>query len=1094
MIKYFNLTVFILLRIFEILCKISPEDINTVIESIEKDEIRKKLMKSSIINPIYGYLFEATGVLNNIRFYGPFIKSEKDKENVRQYAKDSSDDDLVKLSILLFPSPTGTLCHIRNIDSNFGSKIKQKIADGVGVEFMSKLFLQLLKKEIDISFSEIIDSVEITEVIDIIKSEKQSQIFSSEESQIIKIMMLNSFVINILDDEEDLRGYLKIILEKITNIEELPHLSINVIEQVLFLRKYYSGFPYSDLNQPPSNSRIHIYDRKNEKFIHNELFSDCVDVLLLNICNCLFYDSVNFCYSLEKLPENSAIYKFYQRHTNLFTITDEIREEWSKVIQDLDDFPIEDDSKYKLNKIQYVLKNMRNELNSGIINMMNVLIRICNIDHGEFWRDFKGKQNISEKIEKLFTMLSAGNCTISLGKSKFEEEKIDKRMEVLGKFDVRFECSNGIDVGIVVGHSDRHAEMIVSKYEIDSEKVQNIQEVNVDNLLGTVYMNFALRCRENIDKSNILNSIYFSKPIQTNEQKIEVLREIFESIAENNTQEGIEILKGITISILETVELNDQGTRNLFDFYFVYFDCLTDSEILKCWKKSLETDDDQYVYQVWKLRVQNIKTTEIEFDLTSIKRSRIQSFFETLSGIESLENLKFKGRLMNENISDFAEGLNILTHLKKLEMHQIRSNEVMKLVQIKSLSTAFLKMTNLTSLSLSLLLFRDMEIEFYEELLTSLTQLSELRLSNICLTKSEIECFSEVMTSKLGNLIGLEISFEKDYEDGSFEVFTKILGSKIKLTELKCNNLKLKDMKRIELFSEAIGHLENLKILHISSCEFASQGIEDFILNLGKSNQITELALTKINSEEKWIFYLSRAISSLSSLIKLDISQNSFASYDSLVVLLQNMKKMINLKCFNISSCKIKESHGIENFATAIGNLIQITEFNVSYIQLDDQNLKFLTEAIASLKNLKILNFLRNKPNITAQSDLLKTIKSSVELRSLTISFLGNLSTPESQSLLKQLVNLTQLNELEILSNESIDRKYLIEALRKLKKLKTLIIRDNVFRNKEIKLIIGALRDLKNLSSILIRGKQADYSVLSEIKKMFSNLQISTEG
>lgn len=61
----------------------------------------------------------------------------------------------------------------------------------------------------------------------------------------------------------------------------------------------------------------------------------------------------------------------------------------SKVIQGLDDFKNKDESIYQLHKIVY-LKDKRNEIDTGLINMINVLIKICNLDHQEIWKDFEG--------------------------------------------------------------------------------------------------------------------------------------------------------------------------------------------------------------------------------------------------------------------------------------------------------------------------------------------------------------------------------------------------------------------------------------------------------------------------------------------------------------------------------------------------------------------------------------------------------------------------------------------------------------------------------------------------------------------------------
>jgi hypothetical protein len=139
---------------------------------------------------------------------------------------------------------------------------------------------------------------------------------------------------------------------------------ILVITKQLFifldLSNICNSFPYSEKNQPCSNSTIPIYYRKQNTFIDFKNFPDCVDIVTLHICNCLFYDPIKQCYSTEGLNVSKDLLLFYEKHNTLFSITNETRKEWSKVIQSLDEFIDIDSSEYKTHKIVY-LKEHRNE-------------------------------------------------------------------------------------------------------------------------------------------------------------------------------------------------------------------------------------------------------------------------------------------------------------------------------------------------------------------------------------------------------------------------------------------------------------------------------------------------------------------------------------------------------------------------------------------------------------------------------------------------------------------------------------------------------------------------------------------------------------
>lgn len=1088
-IRFFRRSLVLFSTIVTVLCKISPEDINEVIQSLELDESRNLLIGSSIANPIYGHLFEATGAFENIRFFGPLLRIEKNNNHTRNFANDSSDEDLVKIAILLFPSPTGTLCHIRNIESNFGSKIKQKIKEGTrGIHFMGELFVKVLNNELfDI---EITNSDEIDQVKGILLNENKSKVFSNNDTQLIKLMMIHSFIINLLDDKNHLKEYFSFIVENIKNLERIPHLNADVIDHILRIKNHYLGFPYSKINQPPSNSKIPVYDREKKKFLEDVTFSDCADVLLLNLCNCLLYDPVKLCYSTDNLHEDSDICKFYQKYNKLYTITDEIRNDWSKVIQGLDDFTSEDKSKYKLNKIVYLMKGMRNEVKSGIINMMNILIKICNIDHENFWKDFKGIEKINEKLLQLFNQISTSGSRIWIVNCNFKEERIEKRMEIIGSFDVIFERENGIIVVITVEHSERHAQMKVSSYGINSDEhhYKNTQKVKSNDLLETVYMNYVTES-QSIEDSDIIKTIYFSEPLQTDEQKLKVLKSIFKFITENENQTIVEILKGITISILDCVDLTDMGTRVTFLPYLVYFDGLTDSEIIECWVRSLENDKEPDIDKLWEPRVLKTKLNEIDLNLDDIKSTRKSSVFNILSEMKHIQSLILKGNL-NDKLENTLSGLSKLTQLKKLNIRQIKSGNPFNIEQTDLLSDSLSKLKNLKSLYLSLDISRYKEKDYAKIILTNLTHLTELKISLVCFIKVEVESLSKVLL-KLTNLTSLYVSFEEGHSDG-FLVFTETLGKMDQLTELRISNIRLDENKKDHL-ANALLQLKNLKTLYFSHCELTPEGLHGFAEKLGKLTRLRELGFSNIDSGENWIYYLVDPISKLTNLTTLDFSNNFFVAYDELVGLLQGLMNLKNLKTLNILSFKFS-NQGIDKFTKVLGNLTQLTELNMSDSSLNDQDFHYIITAIGKLKNLSTLNITNNYLNPKTLAILMKTLRKLTDLRLLAVS-VNESCTAEIESFSKQLGKLTQLQILEI-STEIlrflIDRKYIFEAVRKLRNLTILNIRDAFIEINDTKKVVCGLKDLKYLNSICIHGFRFNHETLKGIAIELPNVNISS--
>ena len=170
----------------------------------------------------------------------------------------------------------------------------------------------------------------------------------------------------------------------------------------------------------------------------------------LQLCNCVFWDPKKKQFSVEHL-ENSyehdspyskspleALKNFYNDNKKIFTIDAEKRKDWSKVIQDWPHFSTDDENApFNTNKIVYKKnKNSQeggNEVKSGLINMMNLLMKITNKKESyrkEFWRGLS-QNNIVDKLKQLLNSLKHPSC------QKVATEVIDsiKEFASLGRKD-----------------------------------------------------------------------------------------------------------------------------------------------------------------------------------------------------------------------------------------------------------------------------------------------------------------------------------------------------------------------------------------------------------------------------------------------------------------------------------------------------------------------------------------------------------------------------------------------------------------------------------------------------------------------------------
>lgn len=1090
--------------IVKILCILSPEDIHEVTESLEVDENKKQMLKFSIINPICGYLFEATGALHNIRFFGPLLELGQGDDYKRNYSNDSSDDDVVKLAILLFPSPTGTLCHIRNTFSNFGSKIQNQIKDkGKGIKIMSDLFLQALNTQTKTDSEDGNVKDEIKQVKSILIRKNKTLVFSDTDSQIIKLSMIHSFMINVLDNKDHLKEYLINILNNSTGIENIPLLNnVEAAGQVVKFRKQYDSFPYSLFDQPPSNSKIPLYYWQTGTYDKEKTFSDCADVLLLNLCNCLLYDSSKLNYSVEKLDPNSEIYKFYQKYNfkNLHIITDEIRNDWSKVVQGLDNFATKDASKYKLNEILYMKKDLRNEVGPGIINMMNILIKICNIDHEGFWKDFNGIRDTERKLLELFNMISSCKSKISIKNCRLKEEEIGTRFEILGDFEIYFELKDMFALVIRVEQTSKHAEMKVTNYQVGPSKIQNIKAIEEKNLLDNIYMNYVQKFERADLKNNdnLASTAYFKLPMYNYLVKAYILRELnkFE-----NDQRLKEILKGIKVSILETINLRDPIIGERFIEDFIYLDGFTDQEITAFWKNSfsLSKTASTEVYQLWSSRLKETKTSEIQLD-DFIAEVFIPSIFETLSELPSLESLNLKFWHSDpETTSAILQNLGNLSQLKTLAFIESLSSCISEdPIQIKHLLESLLKLKNLESLELSQSylstnLFN--EEELYSLLISRLQTLTKLKISEVEFSESEMKFLAKILV-QLKNLKILQIEcLQSSNTFDGFECFTTVLSQMNNLVEFSISDVKFDDKGRGNCLADAIGQLQNLQTLSIKTTgSLNPEAAKNLALNISKLKILNKLCLFTTSTSDSLTNYISKTISQLTNLVSLDIAESGSVCFVYITRLCEALKDSQNLKSLSISVDSYM-SGSIKNFAKSLRNLNQLVKLDIFKLFIKNHDdMKQVIDVVQELTSLKTLSFPRCFRNINDLAVYSNCIEKLPNLESLTI-YLKDSSAEEIKSFSEQLGKLTNLRNLNLSSfNETLwsaERRCFYEAIRKMKQLTSLKVSKNLFEPENIKYLLEVLGDLEKLSLFDVGNSLSNLEAVRTLKDKFKNLMIS---
>ncbi|CAF0709629.1 unnamed protein product [Brachionus calyciflorus] len=967
---------------------------------------RAAIIQSSIVNPIFGYLLESTGSLDNLKLLGSIIEPKNDSSS-----SNSLNSSFSSLLLTMFPPINQNISG----NSNTSTLIAEfKNNKEKGIEFFAEIFVRILENnsthELNTS-----NNIEIFKIIENLMNEV-TKIQTFFDVKLMKLMMIHAFIIQALEEQEDLEKYISSIIQKIKKYEivEIYDLNCDIVNEILKVKIITQSFPYSELNQPPSNVNIPIFDREKKDdlnpFIEDSTFPDCADVLLLNICNCLFYHPEKQSYSYDHLNPASDLAKFYQNHKQLFLITPEIRNEWSRVVQGLDDFETLDKSEYSLNLIVYK-REKRNEIKSGVINMMNVLIKIFQIDHEKFWKNFKGT-NIEKKLRELFSIITPEfkGRKFSMTFGRFNEFQSMRRTDFTIKFNLIFELPNGSVITMQVEHMTHHAEMNLIEYDnsglksdtniVNTYRFPNILPVTIfkkylqllqnelDNWLSSLNLN---------ENSNIYERIFFSGFIKTNQQKKNKLNIIFDHIINNCESENeISQFENIVKVILSTVNFRDRGTATMFKPYLVYSNEIDDKEVLNNWLSSFNVEDYE-IYKLWEDRISSIKIESMTLYLYKIQFQSIDAIFKTLKKSKNLKSLKLTGIQLSITNNIFKK-LKILKNLTSLDL----SGNKLYTVQPKVFSDTLLSLNKLTDLDISENQLEDLDV--FEKLIN----LKSLNISNNYLGTNGI---SNTLKN-LSNLTKLNIS-------------SNYIG-----------------LESADSVSENLKYLTNLKILNISNNELGDEGTRSISESLKKFQNLTKLDFSGNNTKSSGAFHLAQALKFMKNLTVLKISNNNLgfegAQYISeSLALLQNLttfdvssnnvgpkgaksisqsiKELKDLNHFDFSG-NIIDFEGAKDLSNILSYLTKIKYFDISYNKLNNEGIKVITSTLKNLRDLEYINLSNNNISDDGLKRFIELFPSLLNLNTIDLSY-NKIGYSGAQSILDDLKILKKLGELNLIRN-----------------------------------------------------------------------------
>ncbi|KAM0680147.1 hypothetical protein GINT2_001530 [Glugoides intestinalis] len=576
--------------------KYTGEGINEDIKRLEEEKakLEKSINKNeveAIKKSISNMTTEKTGIEKNLR-----ILNKKRKEEINEMGVKN---DTIKLL-------TVENKNFKSLEADI-KKLKMTLEE--------KSFIKKIKElEKNIKLNQEIEEKTKSAFEDLGKT--MSEALKNKKSlnpQLLLPMIIHEFVKSAFSIEE-LKEYMQKSLIKIKEKLSVGNVSFDELKAIdaqlnwgAALTKIYretNTFPYSKFNLPVSNISIPSYirgkDGEEGYFDEKRLYADCADVAIMQLCNCLLFNPKDKICELSHLGNaklEPELEDFYKTHSNPFASTTlEKRKDWSKVVQDRRDLTLPDNNDFQTHRIIYNRDN-RNEIKSDFINMMSVIALIFGIDRKPIFNGLN-EGNILKRFEELLQGLVAPGMSVEIDKADSDTLKVGKdhsRTEFSGKVNIKFsykdDRENESRTTMAIKHKESHTDFMFvqnNSKEIDlTEEIKRLgnvsgfKEFSFPSMINRVFL---MAGNNPLPKGNVLEDMYASGLVESNEKKLEMMKIVYENMPKDRNQEGTGIFNSetpegtnewndftsIIDSILENVPLEDPAVFNMFAPFLLY--------------------------------------------------------------------------------------------------------------------------------------------------------------------------------------------------------------------------------------------------------------------------------------------------------------------------------------------------------------------------------------------------------------------------------------------------------------------------------------------------------------------------------------------
>ncbi|KAM0680310.1 hypothetical protein GINT2_001364 [Glugoides intestinalis] len=587
------------------------------------------------------------------------------------------------------------------------------------------------------------------------------------------------------------------ILDKATILDRLRVLNTDVDWADALVKIYLTNntFPYSKFNLPVSNISIPSYirgkDGEEGYFDEKTRYADCADVAIMQLCNCLLFntkDKICKLSHLEKAKLEPELEDFYKTHSNPFASTTlKKRKDWSKVVQDRRDLTLPDNNDFQTHRIIYNRDN-RNEIYSGLINMMSVLALIFGIDRNPIF-DGLDEGNILKRFEELLQGLVAPGMSVEIDKagsdtlkSSVINSRSHSRTEFFGKvlitFSYKDDRENESRTTMSIKHRESHTDLEFNSdnsKEIDmSNEIERLgnssgfKEFSFPSMINRVFL---MAGNNPLPKVNVLEDMYASGLVESNEKKLEMLKIVYENMPKDENQEGTGIFNSetpagikewndftsIIDSILENVPLEDPAVFNMFAHFLLhsgkYKNKLNGLDLRLVYESKNEKLKEHWIDHA----DEKLGSLRFSFDISktnNVKISKELEFCNKFSKLTDVE-LRYGYSARFDKSKTWSNSMEILKEIPTYTKVELNTNDltVLKyfidgavsnlevLQQLKKLKIVFNSVRGIRYINSA--------VENFPYLVTSLKNLSEITIEN------QADEYYPDKNSKSDNLVNL---------------------------------------------------------------------------------------------------------------------------------------------------------------------------------------------------------------------------------------------------------------------------------------------------------------------------------------------------